>query len=85
MNDISKGTYETLSILESFRTAYETLRGNIETRAEELRSWQTASRTGSRTAYHRNWLDSEGAFMPQRMSLLRDVIGFDEAVGAFLF
>lgn len=85
MNDISKGTYDTLAILESFRTAYETLRGNIETRAEELRSWQASSRSGSRNAYHRDWLDDNGAFVPQRMSLLRGVIGFDEAVSVFFF
>ncbi|GHJ89242.1 hypothetical protein NliqN6_5644 [Naganishia liquefaciens] len=79
LNDISKGTYDTLAILESFRTAYETLRDNIETRAEELRSWQTSSRNGVRNAHHRNWLDDDGAFMPQRLSLLRGVIGFDES------
>ena len=85
MNDISKGTYDTLAILESFRTAYETLRDNIETRAEELRSWQTSSRNGVRNAHHRNWLDDDGAFMPQRLSLLRGVIGFDESVSLFCF
>lgn len=79
-NDISKGTYQTFSILESFRTAYETLVENIEQRAEELRSWQATPPTGNSPAYHDNWTDNDGKFMPQSMSLLRDVIGFDEVV-----
>jgi hypothetical protein len=79
-NDIAKGTYQTFAIFEAFRTAYETLVDNIKRRAEELRSWQAMPRSNNSPAYHDNWTDNEGRFMPQSMSLLRDVIGFDEVV-----
>ncbi|KAJ9118689.1 hypothetical protein QFC22_003909 [Naganishia vaughanmartiniae] len=76
-NDISKGSHQTLSIIESFREAYEMLMANIKGRAEELRSWQATTRSSSFNTYHSSWVDGVGRFDAQRMSLLTGIIGFD--------
>jgi hypothetical protein len=53
---------------------------NIKHRAEELRSWQTTTKTSSFNTYHSNWVDGVGRFDAQRMSLLTGIIGFDVPV-----